>query len=172
MNYFELFEIPVQLKVDKRSLYKKYIELSKQNHPDYFATKTEAEQSQALEISALLNKAWKTFQNPDETIKYVLKLKNLLEEEEKYQLPPAFLMEMMEVNEELMDAKMEGDNKKITSLSSVISNLSNTIYEPVKETVEHYQEGVTTEKELLQVKDYYFKKKYLNRIQQQLAGKP
>ena len=112
MNYFELFEIPVQLKVDKQTVYKKYIELSKQNHPDYFATKNEAEQSRALEISASLNKAWKIFQHPDETIKYVLQLKGLLEEEEKYQLPPDFLMEMMEVNEQLIDAKMDDDNEK------------------------------------------------------------
>jgi molecular chaperone HscB len=172
MNYFELFDIPVQLKVDKQALYKKFIDLSKKHHPDYFATQHEEEQSRALEISASLNKAWKTFQNPDETMKYVLQSKGLLEEEEKYQLPPDFLMEMMEVNEQLVDAKMDGDMEKITHLSSVISNLSTDIYEPVKEIVEHYQEGVTSEKELLQVKDYYFKKKYLNRIHQQLSGKP
>lgn len=171
MNYFELFEIPVQLKVDKQALYKKFIALSKQHHPDYFATQQAEEQSRALEISASLNKAWKTFQNPDETIKYVLQSKGLLKEEEKYQLPPDFLMEMMDVNEQLMEAKMDGNIEKITHLSTVISNLSTDIYEPVKEIVEHYQEAVTSEKELLQVKDYYFKKKYLNRIHQQLTGK-
>ncbi|HKO79773.1 MAG TPA: Fe-S protein assembly co-chaperone HscB [Chitinophagaceae bacterium] len=172
MNYFELFDIPVQLKVDKQALYKKFIALSKQHHPDYFATQHAEEQSRALEISASLNKAWKTFQNPDETIKYVLQSKGLLQEEEKYQLPPGFLVKMMDINEQLVEARMEGDMEKITHLSSVISKLSTDIYEPVKEIVEHYQEGATSEKELLQVKDYYFKKKYLNRIHQQLTGKP
>ena len=81
-------------------------------------------------------------------------------------------MEMMEINEQLTEAKMDGEPEKITYLSSVISQLSTKIYEPVKEIVEHYQEGITSEKELLQVKEYYFKKKYLNRINQQLAGKP
>jgi molecular chaperone HscB len=57
-----------------------------------------------LEITANLNKAFKTFQNSDDTIKYVLQLKGLLEEEEKYQLPPDFLMEVLEINEKLMDA--------------------------------------------------------------------
>ncbi len=172
MNYFELFDIPVQLKVDKPSLYKKFIELSKKYHPDYFATQADEKQAEVLEISASLNKAWKTFQNPDETIKYVLYSKGLLEEEEKFQLPPGFLMEMMEINEQLMEAKMDGEPEKITHLSSVITQLSTKIYEPVKEIVEHYQEGITSEKELLQVKEYYFKKKYLNRINQQLARKP
>lgn len=168
MNYFELFEIPVQLKVKKTSLPHKYFELSRKYHPDFFVNGSEEDKAMALDISAMLNKAFKTFQNPDETIKYVLQLKELLEEEEKYQLPAAFLMEVMEINEELME---EGENKTLLpNLELRISQLQEDIYEPVKEIVEGYQEGITSEKELLQVKEYYFKKKYLARIRRQMAG--
>lgn len=168
MNYFELFEIPVQLRVDSKALAEKFFELSRKYHPDYFVNKENKDQAEALEKSALLNKAYKTFQNPDETIKYVLQLKGLLEEEEKYELPPDFLMEVLEINEQLMDA--EDDPKLKDRLQSQVENLQSEIYEPVKEIVECYQEGVTSEKELLQVKAYYYKKKYLQRIRHQLAG--
>jgi molecular chaperone HscB len=168
MNYFEIFGIPIQLKVDKNELPKKYFELSRKFHPDFYANSTPSEQNRALEITANLNKALKTFQNPDDTIKYVLQLKGLLEEEEKYQLPPDFLMEVLEINEKLMDAADSTETK--LNLQSAIDNLQSEIYDPVKKTVEHYQDGVTTEKELLQVKEYYYKKKYLHRIQQQLNG--
>ncbi len=167
MTYFEFFGIPVRLKVDPASLSKKFFELSRKYHPDYFANEDEAAQSEALEQSALLNKAWKTFQQPDETIKYVLKEKGLLEEEEKYELPAAFLMEVMDINEALMDAD---DSGAAIELRSKIETLQTEIYEPVEQAIENYQEGVTTEKELLQVKEYYYKKKYLDRIRQQLAG--
>ena len=168
MNYFELFEIPVQLKVDKASLPRKFFELSRKYHPDFFVNGSEQEKTKALEISALLNIAFKTFQNPDETIKYVLQLKGLLEEEEKYVLPPDFLMEVLEINEELMEL---GENKTLLpDLEIRIAELQTEIYESVKEIVEHYQEGVTSEKELLQVKEYYYKKKYLDRIRKQLNG--
>ena len=169
MNYFELFEIPVQLKVDKTGLPKKYFELSKKYHPDYFANDTTTKQAEVLEISAQLNKAFKTFQSEDETIKYVLQLKGLLEEEEKYELPKDFLMEVLEINEQLMEMGEDPGTKQ--NIQSAIDNLQTEIYEPVKEIVEHYQEGITTEKELLQVKEYYYKKKYLNRISQQLKAK-
>src|SRR6187401_1710229 len=96
MTYFELFELPVRLKVDKAALTKKYFELQKKYHPDFFSNASEEEQAEVLEKSSLVNKAYKTFQNADETIKYVLMQKGLLEEEEKYQLPPDFLMEMLE----------------------------------------------------------------------------
>ena len=167
MTYFELFDIPVQLKVNTVSLSKKFFELSRKYHPDYFATGNEKAQAEALEKSALLNKAWKTFQTPDATIKYVLREKGLLEEEEKYELPPDFLMEVLEINEQLMETDEMANTAK---LSSVVSQLSYEIYEPVKEIVENYQEDIISEKELLQVKEYYYKKKYLDRIHRQLAG--
>ena len=164
MTYFELFDIPVQLHVNTALLSKRFFELSKKYHPDYFATESEELQAEALEKSALLNKAWKTFQSTDATMKYVLQEKELLQEEEKYELPTAFLMEVMDINEALMDADEPAVKE---SLKTTIKNLQEEIYAPVKEIVENYKEGVTTEKELLQVKEYYFKKKYLNRI---LAG--
>jgi molecular chaperone HscB len=168
MNYFELFSIPVQLKVDTAALSKQFFTLSRQYHPDYFATADAGAQAEALDKSALLNKAWKTFQHPDETIRYVLHLHELIEEEEKYNLPPDFLMEVLEINEQLMDAD---DPSVFKGLQSAIDNLQTEIYAPVKEIVEHYKEGVTTKEELLQVKEYYYKKKYLERLRRELAGK-
>src|SRR5690349_11649357 len=135
MNYFELFEIPIQLKVEKGALQGKYFELRKRYHPDYHANHTPDAQAEALERSAQLNKAFKTFQNPDETIKYVLQLKGLLEEEEKYELPADFLMQVLEINEQVMEMEDATDKSQ---LSSIISQLSADIYDPVKEIVEHY----------------------------------
>lgn len=170
MNFFELFEIPVQLQVDMAGLRKRFFELSKKHHPDYFINESDELQNDALEKSALLNKAFKTFQKKELTIKYVLQLKELLEEEEKYQLPPVFLMEMMELNEELMDQQIEETDTAAESMKKRIDQLQNEIYEPVKEIIENYNELLHSEKELLQVKEYYFKKKYLDRIAQQLNG--
>jgi molecular chaperone HscB len=165
MNYFELFGIPVQLKVDTAGLKQQFYALSKKYHPDYAAGGSAEQQADALDMSAILNRAWKTFQDPDATIRYVLQEKGILEEEEKFELPPAFLMEVLEINEALMDA---GPVKEPV-LRSQIDNLQKEIYEPVKEIVENYQDAAITEKELLQVKEYYFKKKYLDRIKRQLG---
>jgi molecular chaperone HscB len=167
MEYFNLFEIPVQLKVDGSRLSKKYFELSKKYHPDYYANETAEVQAEILEKSALINKALKTFKNLDETIKYVLIEKGLLQEEEKYELPPDFLMEVMDINEQLME---RDEATAIDPINSLIAQLSADIYEPVKGIIEDYQEAVTTNEELLRVKEYYYKKKYLDRIREQMAG--
>ncbi len=166
MTYFELFELPVQLKVDRSLLPQKYFALSREFHPDFYINKTDTEKKKALEISAMLNRALKTLKDEDETIKYVLQLKGLLQEEEKYELPPEFLGEMLELNEQITEA---GDEQASATVHTAIGNIESSIYEPVKEIIENYQDGVTAKKELLQVKEYYFKKKYLNRIKQRLT---
>lgn len=159
MNYFELFELPVSFKIDKGKLALKYFELQKKYHPDFFANGTEHEQEQALEISSQLNKALKIFKNEDLTIKYVLQLKELLEEEEKYQLPPAFLMEMMELNEELSDDS-----------ARQIEELENQLYSEVQPIIDNYDDTTTETSDLLKLKEYYYKKKYLQRILDRLEG--
>ena len=158
MNYFELFNIPVSLSVDKTQLPKKFFELQKKYHPDFFSNDTPDEQERALELSSMANKALKTFQNPDSTIKYVLQLKGLLEEEEKYQLASAFLMEVMELNE----IKMEGDNDE--ALQQRTQQLQSEIYESIQSILENYKDGTTPENDLLKVKEYYYMKKYLDRL--------
>lgn len=167
MNYFELYDVPVSFFPDAAVVKKKFYELSRKYHPDFFSNADSDEQAEVLEKSSLVNKAFKTFADTDETTKYILQLKGLLEEEEKYKLPSDFLMEVMELNEQLMEAKMEDDSDVINNIKSQISTLQAKIYEPVKQIMEHYQENSVSEKELLQVKEYYYKKKYLKRI---LAG--
>ena len=164
MNYFELFGIPVSLKVDTAKLNSTYFALQKKYHPDFHGNASDVEKEEILEKSSAINKAWKIFKDADATIQYVLMEKGLLEEEEKYKLSQDFLMEMMELNEQLMDAKMEEDLASISNLRNQLNQLSNTIYAPVTEIVEHYKEGITTKEELLQVKDCYYRKKYLKRI--------
>jgi molecular chaperone HscB len=159
MNYFELFQLPITIKINQATLAQKYIELQKKYHPDFFAKGTEYEQEQALEISSQLNKALKTLKNQDQTIKYVLQLKQLLEEEEKYQLPTDFLMEMMELNEEL------GDNS-----TQRIEALQTQLYSQVQPIIENYNDATATTADLLKLKEYYYKKKYLQRILDRLEG--
>ena len=159
MNYFELFELPVSLKIDQGKLAQKYFGLQKKYHPDFFTQATEHEQEEALEISSQLNKALKVFKNREETIKYVLQLKDLLEEEEKYQLPPDFLMEMMELNEELSDDS-----------PAQVAAIEQELYSSIQTVIENYNDKTATMADLLKLKEYYYKKKYLQRILDRTGG--
>jgi len=168
MNYFELFEIPVQFRPDPVFLKKKFYELSRKYHPDFHSQADGRRQAEALETSSMVNKAYKTFQDEDATIRYILKLHGLIEEEEKYELDKGFLMEVLELNELLMEA----DTSDVSAMKEVrqkTEELNNELYNDIKPILDGYQEGDTSKERLLQVKDYYFKKKYLQRILDKLA---
>ena len=141
-----------------------YFLLNKKYHPDFFGNGTDEEKEEALQMSSLVNKAYKIFNNQGETIKYVLQLKGLLQEDEKFALPNTFLMEMMELNEELMDAKMNGNQLSINNCKLTIDSLQAEIYNDLKYIIEAESLDRIEESELQKVKEYYFKKKYLNRI--------
>lgn len=158
MNYFELFELPVAIKIDKALLSEKYFALQKKFHPDFFTQETEFEQAEALELSSQVNKAFKIFKTEDETLKYLLQLKGILEDEEKYQLPPDFLMEVMELNENLSE-----------NSAAEIKQFGNNLHNDVKDIIENYNDSTVTKEQLLLLKEYYFKKKYLQRILDRLA---
>ncbi|ULQ57681.1 Fe-S protein assembly co-chaperone HscB [Flavihumibacter rivuli] len=164
MNYFELYSIPVSFQPDQNLVKQQFYRLSRQYHPDFYTQASAEEQAEVLDKSAAVNKAYRTFMDADATIQYVLEWKGLVEPEEKYQLDPMFLAEVMDINEALMELEMDPDPAGLEKAGIMTQNLLNEVYEHVEPILADYQEGVTTEKELLQVKDYYYKKKYLQRI--------
>ena len=85
----------------------------------------------------------------------------MLTEDEKYELPPAFLMEMMELNELAEEDKAQFENAAIT--------LQNELEEAIAPILNKFNSETTYEADLQKLKEYYFKKKYLNRILDKLA---
>lgn len=161
MNYYELFDIKETPVVDKSNLTKKYFELQREFHPDFHNEENIEEQEKIIEKSALINKAYNTFKDSQLTLEYFLKLKGLIHEDEKYSLPDDFLMEMMDFNEELADMLPSEANQKVRQIES---NLNGTI-----ELIIQNQKADFRPEELEVLKEYYYKKKYLQRILDRLA---
>ena len=161
MNYFELFGFPVSPRVDKTLLSQKYFALQKINHPDFFTQATEAEKEDALQQSAAINKAFTIFQNDEKTIEYFLQEKGVIQTDEKYQLPPDFLMEMMELNETL-------NEKDGVTLAEEMADIERPLLEEIKPILEKSSTDMDNS-ELEKLKAYYYKKKYLKRILDRLG---
>ena len=71
---------------------------------------------------------------------------------------------MMEFNESLVDAQMDDDLEKVKLVKQEIKVVNDNLWNSIKSIIQDYSgENKTTEK-LQTLKDYYFKKKYLNRI--------
>lgn len=153
-NYFDIFGIPVQWATDNKALKKKYYELSRASHPDMNI----GEKNDSLEKSALLNKAYKTLSDPDSCIGHALEVLGAIRPDEKFQLPSDFLMEVMEINEQLQETKAAGGN-----LGPIVqSGMSMLASE--KASILDFLSQQPDPNNLEPVKSYFYKKKYLARI--------
>jgi molecular chaperone HscB len=159
MNYYELFELPEKPVMDKTLVSKKYIALQKQFHPDFYTNETELDKENALAQSAAINKAYNIFSNKEKTIEYFLQLKAVIVPDEKYNLPPDFLMEMMELNEEF---EVEKD------ITNKIADFEMELNKSVESLLSPENAELLDEKALEALKLYYYKKKYLKRILERL----
>jgi len=168
LNYFELYSLPISFHPNTAAVKAKFYQLSRQYHPDRFANAEEEAKLESLRMSAMNNDAYKILNDPDATMAYILKLNRLLEDEEKYSLPNAFLMEMMDLNEAVSDAEMGDDDSSRATAKNALEEQLNTWNDAAGKLTAQFDTGDHSEALLLQIKDYYFRKKYLLRIKERI----
>jgi molecular chaperone HscB len=156
MNYFELFELMPAPRVDPSGLQSRYFELQRKYHPDHFTDATEEDQQEALQMSSVVNQAYKTLKSPELTLAYFLGTCGMMQEDEKYSLPNDFLMEMMELNELAEENPAQLASEAGNTIQKLETEANIILSKVGKETL--------YEQDLVSLKEYYFKKKYLKRI--------
>lgn len=164
MNYFDLFELPIQFAVDAVELKKKYLLLSRKFHPDFFTHEEQEVKELALDKSSSLNKAWQIFQDPLLTLQYALYQLGVIQENDNPTLPAAFLQEMMEINELLMTE----EPTEIEECKKQIKQLENGLFTEVENILAKKKAVEASIPELEKIRDYYYKRKYLDRIQKRI----
>lgn len=105
MRYFEALGLEPRLTLDAAGLQKRFYERSRQWHPDRFSTRSAAEQAQALEMTALINDAFRTLRDPVARAEYVLSENGLEASTQRGKDVPADLLEeVLELNMALEEA--------------------------------------------------------------------
>lgn len=170
MNHFEFYGIPVALSVDEAAVRRAYLLNSRKYHPDFHTLAGETEQAQALEFSTQNNEAFKTLADQDKRIRYVLEMNGLLgKENENPSLPQDFLMEMMDINEALMELEFDFDAERYASTLQSVNQLENELETEISPILQTWTASTGTEAELLSVRDFFFKRRYLLRIKENLS---
>ena len=116
-------------------------------------------------MTSHINKAWQTFQDPVLTLHYALQQLGAIKEGDNPTLAADFLQEMMEINELLLSNDPEEINQCTTQLDAIESSLLNE----VKNSLKNVNSASINPGELERIKDYYYKKKYIDRLRKRLA---
>ena len=106
-DYFTFFGLPRKLTIDTQDLERRFRDLSRKFHPDYYYNATPAERLASLERSSYLNDAYRALRNPVSRIEHLLALEGLPSARSEEgsggggKVPAALLEEVFALNEEL-----------------------------------------------------------------------
>ena len=103
-DFFAFLGLPRRLGIDAQELERRFRELSRKFHPDYFYNAAPAERLASLERSSYLNDAYRTLRSPVSRIEHLLAIEGLAPatgDGGKATVPPSLLEEVFELNEQL-----------------------------------------------------------------------
>ena len=116
-SYFSVFGVEPRFDLNLDALEARFRELSRKLHPDRFARADPRARRASLQRSVQLNEAWRALKDPFKRAEYLLSLSGISLAKE---VPPALLMETLELREELGDARAAGDDAKVQAMAGAM----------------------------------------------------
>src|SRR2546429_8403706 len=121
-NHFDLFGLQPAFAVDEKRLERAYREIQSTVHPDRFAHAGDAERRASLQWTTRVNEAYRTLKDPVQRGKHLLELHGVdVAFETNTQMPTDFLMQQLELREELESAVKMKDPSRLDRLRSSMS---------------------------------------------------
>ncbi|MBL0219084.1 MAG: Fe-S protein assembly co-chaperone HscB [Myxococcales bacterium] len=117
---FTLLGFAPSFEIDLSALEKAFFEKSKELHPDRYATAPAAERVAALSKARALNDAYQILKKPVPRAEYLLQRAGVTIGANE-QLDPTFLMEILELREELAEARHAGKAAEVGRLQGAMS---------------------------------------------------
>lgn len=113
-NPFALLGLPPRFDLDEAELQQRFLTESSANHPDRFTDPLD--QADAAERSAAINHAHQVLADPESRTKALLETLGESADDDRAALPPALLMEVMEIREEMEQAIADDDHAALDRL--------------------------------------------------------
>ncbi|XP_061174083.1 iron-sulfur cluster co-chaperone protein HscB-like [Saccostrea echinata] len=159
LDFFELMGFPESFDIDTKLLTRRYRDLQRQLHPDKYSLKSEKEKQIAEEQSSYVNKAYFTLLKPLPRAQYLLERRGVPIEEDNTSVDQGFLMQVMEINEEIMDADTPDSLQPIQMSND--ANMKNCVIEISK---------AFSDNDVDKAKDWTVKLKYFTNINDKIIN--
>ena len=129
-NYFRLFGMHENFKMDMTVLESQFKNLQKMLHPDKYTTKSQEERDRSQHNSSVVNQAYQILRSPMERAAYLLKFHNvdILSESGTTYESPDLMMEMFELREAVEDLEEGAD-----AVDSMLAQITASIQEHLEQ---------------------------------------
>lgn len=170
MNYFEFYQLEPKVLLDLNALRQKFYAKSRELHPDQ-NNKLDRSENEIQYDSAFNNIAYKTLGSFETRLKYILELESInIESQQNNPLSEDFLMDMLELHEEIIEAKHLNQLEKLSKLEDSIHLVEEKNLQEILPFMTDYDSGKRVDNTLLKLQQYYYKLKYFNRLKSAIKG--
>lgn len=139
--------------IDRSELEAKYRALQKALHPDRFAQAPVQERRMSLERAVRVNEAYRLLKDDLARAKALLALRGV-EVSDEPPADPELLMEVMELREELAEARSSQDLAKVTKLGEAIGKRQKSLTEEVTRRFKAEEHGADLQRALGRMRYY------------------
>lgn len=160
-DHFRVLTVPRTFALDLPAVEARFKDLSRRLHPDRFAKADPRARRASLQRTVQLNEAWRTLKDPTRRAEYLLEIAGFaIGAEEgasaqgsagvsrdaaaspdaqlrvRIEAPQALLMDVLELREELADARVEGDSGRVARLAGELEERSAQAFARVGEALQ------------------------------------
>jgi DnaJ-domain-containing protein 1 len=169
LNYFEFYTIEESFFIDKKALRKAYLDKSREVHPD--TQDVPSTPSGDLDLAAYNNEAYTALNEDLGVIKHLLDIYEIPLDAKNAPMPTDFLMDMMELNENIDALQSGGGN--LDEVVSEVDALQHSITSQHMPVLKTFNKAMSFDEKstiLNEAKDYFLKMNYVRRLRENLAG--
>lgn len=161
-SHFELFGLEPAYAVDRTALEQAYRDLQALIHPDRYAQAGDAERRASMQLTTRVNEAYSTLRDPVQRAKHLLELHGVdVAFETNTRMPTDFLLQQLEMREELEGAVGRKDFAFLDSLKGKLDAQKRTLESSIGESID-------ARKDHERAKDLVRKLMFLQKIEEEI----
>src|SRR4051812_48641881 len=162
LNHFELFNLEPAYAINGAALEQAYRDLQALIHPDRYAQAGDAERRASMQMTTRVNEAYRALKDPVQRAKHILELHGVdVGFETNTQMPTDFLMQQLELREELDGARTKKDFAFLDSLKTRLKKQRQGLETQIGESID-------ARKDYLAATDLVRKLMFLQRIDEEI----
>ena len=168
-DYFAIFSLPRRYELDGQELHKRFLNLSRDIHPDRFATSAQETVNVTMRLAAQINDAYDVLKSPVLRAEYLLQQAGGKRASEDKSVPGDMLGEVMELREQIEEAKVVGDEQALQEIRRRVADMQREVHLTIAALAERIADQPEPE-HLDRLRAHLNAIKYVHNLQEQLSG--
>lgn len=130
-DHFERLGFPRRFDLAEEEIERQYLLRSRELHPDFHHRSSSGEQKASVELSSSLNEAYMVLRDPFRRGDYLLQLLGGPPPGSLKEMPQAFLMEMLELREQIEEVKAAREDSRFSRMESELEAKRDALFREI-----------------------------------------